>query len=315
MQQKRDIDSGLHIKWRPQKFEEIIGNEAVVAGVSTLLARGEGQGEIRSWLFSGPSGTGKTTIARIIANYLGCSSRDFYELDAGGEGGIDTIREITKSINYAPLSGKIKVYLLDEAHGLTQAAQNKLLKILEDTPKHVRFILCTTEPEKLKDTIIQRCNCWTMSLLTSPKMRQLLTWICQSEGIAIEQSVLNEIIKYGEGSARRALGLLDKILDITDEDQALEILKRISASNTNMIEICQKILLAGTKWETLSKMIKSIEAEEPEKIRRAVLEYMAKVLLSKDDNRAANIIQIFNDSWMYTGKAGMVLSFYLTTKL
>ena len=312
---ERDADSGLHIKYRPRTFEEIVGNESVVAGVSTLLARGEGQGEIRSWLFSGPSGTGKTTIARIIGDYLGCNERDFCELDMGGEGGVDTVREIAKTVHYAPLSGKIKVYLLDEVHGATQAAQNKLLKLLEDTPKHVRFILCTTDPEKLKDTIIKRCSCWVMTSLTKMKLLKLLNWVCECEGIKINQLVLDEITKYSEGSARLSLTLLDKVLDITDDAQAIEILKKVSAENVTLIEICQKILYPNCQWATLSKMLLGLSDQEPEKVRRAVLEYMAKVLLSKDDPRVAQIIQIFIDSWMYSGRAGMVMSFYLSTKL
>ena len=137
----------LPIKYRPQYFDEVAGNKDAVAQCEAILKRSLATIP-RSWLFTGPSGTGKTTLARILRYELDCSDADFHEFNTSNTRGIDTIREITSKARLSPMDGKIQVYLLDECHQLTKDAQNALLKALEDTPKHTFFMLCTTNPEK-----------------------------------------------------------------------------------------------------------------------------------------------------------------------
>jgi len=202
----RDEQQPLHIKYRPQTFDELIGNETTIESLKSILQREKG--EIRSFLFTGPSGCGKTTIARIMANELKCSDRDLQEYNSSNTRGIDTIREIANNCRYSPLNGKVKIYLLDEIHKATNDAQNALLKLLEDTPNHVRFILCTTDPEKLLKTIKTRCSTFVVSSLQRAKIMKLLKWVCEEEKCDISQKVIQKIAECADGSPRQSLVLL-----------------------------------------------------------------------------------------------------------
>ena len=307
----RDKNLPLHLKYRPQNFSEIIGNETTVDSLKVVLSRETGG--VRSFLLTGPSGCGKTTVARIIAKDLNCSERDFNEFNSANVRGIDSIREIAESCRYSPLFGKVKIYLLDEAGKLTGDAQYALLKLLEDTPKHVRFILCTTDPEKLIKTIRTRCSTFQFSLLRRNQILKLLKWICEEEKVKLSEKVLLRIADYCDGCPRQAVVMLDQVIDIVDEELSLQTLMENGIDEPSILDLCQK-LLGGAKWEVLAGVLRDIN-DEPEKVRYAVLTYMSKVLLSKSSDRAANIIDLFSNSFMYSGKAGLILAVYLVSKL
>jgi len=305
----RDEKQPLHLKYRPQNFEEFIGNESVTESLKIILSRDKG--EVKSFLFTGASGTGKTTLARIIANELKCEGMNLYEYNSANVRGIDTIRDIAVNCKFAPLSGKVKIYLLDECHKLTGDAQNALLKLLEDTPNHCRFILCTTEPEKLLKTIQTRCSTFQVKELTKVKLNKLLNWVCTEEKVKLNDPIINKIIECCDGSPRLALVLLDQVIDIVDDEIALQTITNNSVNEKTVLELCQN-LLTNSNWSTIANIIKGIE-EEPEKIRLAILGYMSKVLLSKPNDRIAEIIDVFSDNWFSSGRAGFILSCYLVT--
>ncbi len=308
----RDKRLPLHTKYRPANFDEFIGNESVVESLRTLLMRTSG--EVRAFLFIGPSGSGKTTLARIIGNELHCSTKDFYEYNTANVRGIDTIREIATNACYLPLSGKVKIYMLDEAAKITNDAQHALLKLLEDCPQHVRFILCTTDPEKLIKTIKNRCTTFQVSLLRRPEIIKLLKWVCKEEKVELGQNLLTKIAVACEGSPRQALVLLDQVIDIEDEELAIQSIADITAIETNTIELCRALLNKGN-WQTVGGILQNLD-DDPEKIRYAILTYMMKVLLGNNNtDRAAQIIDLFASSVMYSGKAGLVSSCYLATKI
>jgi len=304
----------LHIDYRPKTLDEFIGNDAVKKSLKSIFEREKDRPH--SYLFSGPSGCGKTTLGRILANMLGCSEMDFHEYNMSNMRGIDTVREITQNCHYSGLASRTKIYLLDEVHRQTPDAQNAILKVLEDTPSHVYFILCTTEPEKLIKTILTRCTTYNVKPLTDVQMKKLITWVLNKEKISdFFPSVEKEIISISEGCPRQALVILDQVIDVLDEQKALEVVVAISIGEAEVIDICRGII-SGVSWGDLKEKVRIVlQNTEPEKVRYAILGYFSAVLLnSKKHDRASEIIDMFSENTYYSGKAGIVNAIYLCTK-
>ena len=302
----------LDIKYRPKSLDDIVGNESTVTSLKSKINSEVGIG--KSLLFIGPSGCGKTTLAKIIKTELNCHEKDYHYFNASNTRGIDTIRNLESTARYLPLGGKIKFYVLDECHMLTKEAQNALLLLLEDPPKHVFFALCTTNPEKVIDTIKTRCNIYTVQSLPSHKIIFLLKRVISKE---LEQplpdNLLKEIAYASQGSSRRALKLLDQVIDIENDEEAMNAIIDSTVSETTTLEICQELLKPGkNKWATLAPMIKNIDAEA-ETLRYAILGYFNAVLLNQksDNDRVAEMLSIFIEPGMYSGKAGITLQIYL----
>ena len=306
----RDKDLPLHLKYRPTTFDEVIGNESVVASLKSILGR---EGRPHALLFSGPSGCGKTTLARIVKTELGCSDWDFSEKNMSNTRGIDTIRDLITNCKYAPGDGPCKIYLLDEFHRTTKDSQHAILKILEDTPSHVYFILCTTEPEKLLKTIRTRCTKYQVASLVKRNIAKLLRWVLEEEGFSrFPEEVIKEVTKVAEGSPREALVILDSIVDIDDEKEMLQAVVDYSVKQESVVNLC-RALLEGKKWKAVSEILRGID-EEPEKVRYAILSWMNSVLLKSENDRAAFVIENCLDSVMYSGRAGLTYACYVSSK-
>jgi DNA polymerase-3 subunit gamma/tau len=202
---------------RPKTFKDVIGNKSTVKSLKSLFT--ENGLVTHTFLFTGPTGCGKTTFAYIIKNELNCSDFDFVEVNTGNNRGIGTAREILKTIEYAPREGDYKVVLFDEVHQSTKDFQNALLKILEDTPKHVYFILCTTEPRKLLPTIRRRCAFYEVEPLSEKNLGKLLDRVTKEEGQKLLKKVRRKLIDKAEGSPANALMLLEQIIFMESKDQ------------------------------------------------------------------------------------------------
>ncbi|MGB3680962.1 MAG: DNA polymerase III subunit gamma/tau [Rubrobacteraceae bacterium] len=224
----------LYRKWRPRRFGAIVGQEPVVR---TLRRAIETDRVAHAYLFSGPRGTGKTSTAKVLAMGLNCvqgptpepdgtcescraitnnSSMDVLEMDAASNRGIDEIRELRDRVNLAPASGRMKVYIIDEVHMLTAEAFNALLKMLEEPPEHVIFVLATTEKHKVLPTIISRCQSFDFRRPGVDTLSEKLAEISEAEGIEAEAEALTIIAREGKGSFRDAEGLLDQLSSFAD---------------------------------------------------------------------------------------------------
>jgi len=199
----------LYRKYRPQNFREIIGQESVV---KTLQGAIKNSAIAHAYLFAGSRGIGKTSIARIFAREIGTSANDIYEIDAASNRGIDDVRALRDAVAVLPFESKFKVYIIDEVHMLTKEAFNALLKTLEEPPKHVVFILATTEVHKLPETIVSRCQVFEFKRPTVEILKDAIVNIAKKEGFVLEPAAGELIALVGDGSFRDTHGILERVI-------------------------------------------------------------------------------------------------------
>lgn len=221
-------DVALYRKYRPKGFDEVIGQDHIVNTIKGSLDTGK---VAHAYLLHGPRGTGKTTIARIIASELGTSVNDIYEIDAASNRKIEHAKDIRENVRTKPFDSKYKVYILDEVHMLTEGAWNALLKTIEEPPVYVIFILATTELEKVPETIISRCQTFTFKKPSEKTLSDVINNVAKKEGYKIEEGGTNLIALLSEGSFRDALGIFQKI---------------ISFSKTNLINFKDILEITGS---------------------------------------------------------------------
>lgn len=299
----------LYHKYRPQSFSEIRGNKDTVIALQAELQK---EDKSHAFLLTGPTGCGKTTLGRIIAKELGAHGNDFREVDSADFRGIDTIREIRKQSQFKPLEGPCRVWLLDEVHRLTSDGQSALLKALEDTPSHVYYILATTDPQKLLNTIKGRCAQYTVAPLKEKEMYRLLKTVVKKEGKSLTQDVYEQIIQDSQGHPRNALQILDKVLGVSPEKR-LELAKQAAEQQSQVIELC-RALLSSAGWKKIANILTGLKDEDPEKIRRAVLGYCQAVLLKGENDRAGLIMEEFIEPFYNSGWPGLVFACYSIVK-
>lgn len=217
-------------RWRPRKFEDVIGQSHIVTTLKNSIKRGR---IAHAYLFSGPRGVGKTSISRILAKAVNCAEGvqeepcnvcksctaidaggfvDVIEIDAASNRGIDEIRELRETVRYLPMEGRYKVYIIDEAHMLTEPAFNALLKTLEEPPGHNIFILATTESQKIPYTIMSRCQRFDFRRISEQQIVEQLTRILTDEDIGFDEKVLNYVVREADGSMRDAESILDQVI-------------------------------------------------------------------------------------------------------
>lgn len=306
----------LHLDYRPKSLEEFCGNQPIKDSIWSIMNRKD---RPHSYLFHGPSGCGKTTLARIMLTMLEIDEGDVVEYNASDARGIDTIRDITRNSKYAPIHGSKKGFIMDEAHKLTNEAQNAFLKLLEEPPSHVYFFLCTTDPRKLLETIRQRCTAYQVRKLVREELSPMLKDVLKKEKVTnFPQAVITEIAKQADGSPRKALTLLDSVIDIEDETRAFDAVQAFTFGDASTIDLCRIMLenqIAAEKWRLMSRMIQNIE-EEPESIRYAILTYFMKVMFNTDNpERVSQLMKPFLGSFIESNKAGLTYALYQASKI
>jgi len=305
----------LQIDYRPWELKEFIGSEPTIRALDSKLT---GENIPHSFLITGPSGCGKTTLGRIIATTLGATSDpeketpDYSEIDSADFRGVDTIRDIRKHMRLSPFSGKCRVWLLDECHMLTTPAQEALLKALEDPPEHVYFILCTTDPQKLKVTLKRRCTHYEVFPVDEDVLIPFLKNVCDEEKKKVPKDILEEIAYSSLGSPGIALNILDKIIDLKKRDMLL--LVNIQAEKEQEVIKLARALITKQSWKTIAGILKGLSQEDPESLRRLVLRYMANTLLNaksdKQTGRPYLIMDSFREPLYDNGREGLILYCY-----
>ena len=241
----------LYRKYRPQTLDDVVGQDVIIKILSNSVINNKIS---HAYLFCGPRGTGKTSIAKIMAKIVNCehlngitpcdkcdscnefnnkNNTDIIEIDAASNNGVDEIRELKNKINLVPTIGKYKVYIIDEVHMLTIGAFNALLKTLEEPPSHALFILATTEPHKIPITILSRCQRLDFKKISTDSIKNRLKQICNEENIKIEENALEQIANLCDGGMRDSISMLDKLVAYTNNDIKFDDVNEINGLITN----------------------------------------------------------------------------------
>lgn len=299
----------LYNKHRPTDLDFVFGNEEIKKSIVDLLSK---ESKPHAWLLTGEAGTGKTTIARIIAKMLG--SEDVSEYNIGDLRGIDNIRELSDKSVYKPFLGECSVYILDEVAGLTKDSQVCLLKLLEDTPAHAYFILCTTDPEKLSKPIRSRCITLETKPLSTADMKQLLIQTANLESYDFSEVRSNMICRVAGGSARTALTMLESVRGLSD-DEAVKMLAStvIASEDPEINEFVKALVSDNASWSSVSAILRNFNGKNAESVRIAVVNYAAAVLKNRDSIRHYLILDSFKNPF-YDGMSALVRCAYEVVK-
>lgn len=295
----------LYKKHRPREFNQMVGQDVAVKMLEAAIERDSVPHFI---LFTGLTGCGKTTLARIVRRRLRCSRHDFIE-DAPRK--IEDVRLIRRRIHQAPMKGKCRVWLIDECHKLTSDAQDEFLKMLEDTPSHVYFLFTTTDPQKLKDTIRNRCTEVIVKPLNDRDLADLIAHVCKEEKTKIDAEVCSKIIENSDGSARKALVFLDSVIYLPSKKEQLNAIVTATAE-LQAFEIVKALLYRKTTWKEMAAILKMTEGEEPEQIRWLVLACCKTELLKagKFAGRAYVVIDAFRENFYDSKMSGLAAACY-----
>ena len=317
----------LYRKYRPTKFSDVVDQENILKIITNSLKENKVS---HAYLFSGPRGTGKTTIAKLLAKTVNClnlkddfsichecencldienNSSDIIEIDAASNNGVDEIRELKSKINLVPSKLKYKVYIIDEVHMLSTSAFNALLKTLEEPPSHVIFILATTEFYKVPATIVSRCQCLTFKRISKEGLIKRIKEVANLENIKITDEAVEEIAIYSEGGMRDALGMLDKLASYSLKEITLDDFLSINGliSNNDLNTFIDKIINKDNEqvleqinaYEDLGIDYAKIVEKVLERLRDLLVEHYVKKNDKYDPKVLYDLVFVFNDIYNY----------------
>lgn len=298
------MTQALYRKWRPRQWDEVIGQDHVIQTLRNAVIADRVS---HAYLFAGPRGTGKTTLARLLAKAVNCEDPDPYnrpcdacepclavnqgrfldliEIDAASNTSVEDVRDLRDKINFAPNQGDFKVYVIDEVHMLSTAAFNALLKTLEEPPPHAKFVLATTEVHKIPATVLSRCQQHEFRRIPVTEMVDGLKTIAEEEGISAETNALTLIARQATGSMRDAISLLDQLAS-SGERITLEMAEEVLGTVTSQVVLnLVDALVAQETGEGLTLIHKTLDAgSEPRQFARQVVHYLRDLLLIRMEN-------------------------------
>jgi DNA polymerase III gamma/tau subunit len=294
--------SNLITRYRPQSFDEVSGHAAVVRSLKEVCKKKDA----RVFLFSGPKGVGKTTFAYLVAQAYGCS--DILDNNAATKNGIDDMREIQESLQYKSFgTDGQRAVIIDECHGLSKQAWDSLLKVLEETPQHVVWCLCTTNPSKIPETVKSRCASYQLDLLSDAVLGDLYDFVCEEEKINISEEVADIIIREAKGSPRQLLSNIVVARSAKNKKEAAQLLKT-AVETDNIIELARLVAKGGFSWTSCMDIVKKLEkSEQPESVRIVVMNYLGACLKNAKDDKAAIVFlqKMEAFSTPYVGNEGL----------
>lgn len=329
----KNMEIALYRKYRPEKFKDVLGQKHITDVIEGTIKNGSIS---HAYLFAGSRGTGKTSVARILAREIGCKGNDLYEIDAASNRGIDDIRELRESINTLPFESPYKVYIIDEVHMLTKEAFNALLKTLEEPPEYAIFVLATTEMHKLPDTVVSRCEVYQFKKPSQAVIKNMVEGVVKKEGFSLEQSSAELISLLGDGSFRDAMGILQKIIRsskdkkvsvdeveritgaprgelinkfikmINDGDlnKSLEIVNKATENNVDM-KVFVKLILHKMRGILLLRFSKEMEKEIKEELGEEDFKFLKQIADAKETKINSSVLKEFIDAYNQVGKSAL----------
>src|SRR5580693_6916373 len=317
-------------KYRPQKFSEVIGQEHVTRTLQNAIEQGR---TAHGYIFSGHRGIGKTTVARILAAALNCRSKDHpvpepcgicesctevhagnavdvIEIDAATNRGIDEIRELREAARYRPARDRFKIYILDEAHQITDAAFNALLKTLEEPPSHVIFMMATTQPEDIPQTIRSRCQHFSFRAVKFEDIMGQLRDIVTKEQIPADEDALALLAEAGDGSLRDALSILDQAIASTSDHLTLDSVRSLigSAPAAALENVMQAVALSSS--DKILVLVDELigEGHSPTHFARQLVRFLRNVTVAKIAGKDSPLLQISSDERARVGRIAELFS-------
>lgn len=314
-------------KWRPQRFDELIGQETIARMLTNVLTQNR---VAHAYIFSGPRGVGKTSTARILAKALNCengpvtepcgacpscksisegSSVDVIEIDGASNTGVDNVRDLRERIRYASSGGRYKIYIIDEAHMLSTAAFNALLKTLEEPPAHVVFVLATTDPKKIPATVMSRCQHLPFRRVSTQKIRDRLKQICGHDGIAVSDAALEIIARAADGSIRDALTIMDQATSFTDDVQTEDIKDLIGIGDFDSQSRIASAVIRGDRKDIIHIIGGIAEAgADLRSFSREFLQFMRNLMIVAIINERESTADLSDDEFAVVRRIGEMTS-------
>lgn len=304
----------LYRKFRPLIFDDVVGQERVVHTIRNQI---ESDSFAHAYLFNGIRGTGKTTIAKIFARAINClnprgvnpcnecsvcqsilnnASMDIIEMDAASNNSVDDIREINENVNFPPSNAKYKVYIIDEVHMLSKGAFNALLKTLEEPPEYVVFMLATTEPNKIPDTILSRCQRYDLKRVGRSDVLKRITYIMESLELTYEQEAVDVIISKGEGSVRDSLSILDQCLSYSEDLTYALVIKTLGLIEISILNDIVEAFINKDTNKAINLVHSTIdEGKDVHQLIESLIEHFRNLLLVKMHKNPTNLIDASED--------------------
>ena len=293
---------------RPNTFDEVVGNKQTVESLKSLVRSPK---HPHVYLFQGPKGCGKTTLGRILVRCFGATDLDIVEINCGNANGIEMVRSITEGASLVPMFSKARAYIFDEAHKITDGAQDALLKLTEDCPPQAYFVFCSTDPQKIKPTLRDRCAPYTVQSLRLGELTTLIKRVAAKEKIVVQEKTYGLLYEAAQGSVRSALMILEQIAHIDDQQEIETFIHDFAVSEKSVLDICKELLTVSPKrWDNCHRYLQGMTGVDPEQFRLAVMKYFQKVLLGTTDlgkqYHCIQVIELFEKPVFNNGFASVI---------